>query len=116
VLKLQKDLEDALAFSKSQAAEMDELKTAIEQLNSKHIEAVQALAEKAPLAEAALVLAKQKTDLDAQMASLQAVLQNTQATLAWTEDQLKNHQASLSEVLHSASWKITKPFRALGGK
>jgi 2-polyprenyl-3-methyl-5-hydroxy-6-metoxy-1,4-benzoquinol methylase len=116
VLKLQKDLEDALVFSKSQAAEMDGLKTAIEQLNLKHIEAVQALAEKAPLAEAALVLAKEKADLDAQMASLQAVLQNTQATLAWTEDQLKNHQASLSEVLHSASWKITKPFRALGGK
>jgi len=116
LLKLQKDLEDALAFSNSQAAEMDGLKTAFEQLNLKNIEAVQALAEKAPLAEAALVLAKEKADLDAQMASLQAVWQNTQATLAWTEDQLKNHQASLSEVLHSASWKITKPFRALGGK
>jgi 2-polyprenyl-3-methyl-5-hydroxy-6-metoxy-1,4-benzoquinol methylase len=102
VLKLQKDLEDALAFSKSQAADMDELKTVIEQLNLKQIAAVQELAEKA--------------NLDAQIASLQAVLQNTQATLAWTEDQLKNHQASLSEVLDSASWKITKPFRALGGK
>ena len=74
------------------------------------------MAEKAPLAESALVLAKEKATLDAQMASLQAVLQNTQATLAWTEDQLKNHQASLSEVLHSASWKMTKPFRALSRK
>ncbi len=109
VLKLQKDLEDAAEFSKSQAAEILALKTDIEQLHSKHIEAVQALAEKAPLAEAAVVLAQEKAALDARMASLQA-------TLAWTEDQLKNHQASLSEVLNSASWKITKPFRALGGK
>jgi hypothetical protein len=116
VLKLQKDLEDAAEFSKSQAAEIQALKTDIEQLHSKHIEAVQALAEKAPLAEAAVVLAQEKAALDAHMASLQAVLQNTQATLAWTEDQLKNHQASLSEVLNSASWKMTKPFRALGGK
>ena len=116
VLKFQKDLEDAAEFSKSQAAEILALKTDIEQLHSKHIEAVQALAEKAPLAEAAVVLAQEKAALDAHMASLQAVLQNTQATLAWTEDQLKNHQASLSEVLNSASWKMTKPFRALGGK
>ena len=123
VLKLQKDLEDAGEISKSQAAEIHALNTAIEQLKANWSEALQALAEKAPLAEAALVLAKEKVTLieekaalDAQMASVQAVLQNTQATLAWTEDQLKNHQASLSEVLHSASWKMTKPFRALGGK
>ena len=50
------------------------------------------------------------------MAQVQAELQNTQATLAWTEAQLQNHRQSLNEVLNSASWKITKPFRALGGK
>jgi 2-polyprenyl-3-methyl-5-hydroxy-6-metoxy-1,4-benzoquinol methylase len=123
LLKLQKDLEDAGEFSKSQAAEIQALTTAIEQLKAEWSEALQALAEKAPLAEAAVVLAKEKVTLveerdtlRSQLASAQAVLQNTQATLAWTEDQLKNHQASLSEVLHSASWKITKPFRALGGK
>ena len=123
LVKYQKDLEDATEFSKSQAAEIHALKTAIEQLKANCSEALQALAEKAPLAEAAVVLAKEKVTLleekaalNAQMASVQAVLQNTQATLAWTEDQLKNHQASLSEVLHSASWKMTKPFRALSRK
>jgi 2-polyprenyl-3-methyl-5-hydroxy-6-metoxy-1,4-benzoquinol methylase len=123
LVKYQKDLEDAGEFSKSQAAEIHALNMAIEQLKANLSEALQALAEKAPLAEAALVLAKEKVTLveekaalDAQMSSVQAVLQNTQATLAWTEDQLKNHQASLSEVLHSASWKMTKPFRALSRK
>jgi hypothetical protein len=43
---------------------------------------------------------------------LTEALEKSQATLAWTEDQLKNHQDSLREVLSSASWKITKPFRA----
>jgi hypothetical protein len=123
LVKYQKDLEDAGEFSKSQAAEIHALNMAIEQLKANWSEALQALAEKAPLAEAALVLAKEKVTLiaeksalDAQMSSVQAVLQNTQATLAWTEDQLKNHQASLSEVLHSASWKMTKPFRVLSRK
>ena len=51
----------------------------------------------------------------AQVLQLQAELQNTQATLAWTETQLQNHRQSLNEVLNSASWKFTKPFRALGG-
>ena len=52
----------------------------------------------------------------ATMAQLQAELQNTQGTLAWTQDQLQNHQTSLGEVLNSASWKLTKPFRSLFGK
>jgi hypothetical protein len=123
LVKYQKDLEDATEISNSQAAEIHALTTAIEQLKAEWSEALQALAEKAPLAEAAVVLAKEKVTLleeratlSAQLASAQAVLQNTQATLAWTEDQLKNHQASLSEVLNSASWKITKPFRALSRK
>ncbi len=57
-----------------------------------------------------------KQALALQIAQLQAELKNTQGTLAWTEAQLQNHRQSLNEVLNSASWKITKPFRALGGK
>jgi hypothetical protein len=59
---------------------------------------------------------EQLTQLQAQLQSAQGELQNTQATLDWTEDQLQNHRHSLGEVLNSASWKMTKPFRALGGK
>jgi hypothetical protein len=59
---------------------------------------------------------QQTQAVQAQVLQLQAELQNTQATLAWTETQLQNHRQSLNEVLNSASWKITKPFRALGGK
>ena len=59
---------------------------------------------------------QQTQAVQAQVLQLQAELQNTQATLAWTEAQLQNHRQSLDEVLNSASWKITKPFRALGGK
>jgi len=51
-----------------------------------------------------------------ELQSTQGELQNTQATLNWTEDQLQNHRHSLEEVLNSASWKMTKPFRTLGGK
>jgi hypothetical protein len=66
---------------------------------------------------------EQLTQLQAELQSAQGELQsthgelhNTQATLHWTEDQLQNHRHSLDEVLNSASWKMTKPFRALGGK
>ena len=51
-----------------------------------------------------------------ELQSTHGELQNTQATLHWTEDQLQNHRHSLDEVLNSASWKMTKPFRALGIK
>ena len=51
-----------------------------------------------------------------ELQSTQGELQSTQATLNWTEDQLQNHRHSLEEVLNSASWKMTKPFRTLGGK
>ena len=117
LVKYQKDLEDATEISNSKAAEIHALKTAIEELKAEWSEALQALAEAAVvLAKEKVTLLEERDTLSAQLASAQAVLQNSQATLAWTEDQLKNHQASLSEVLHSASWKITKPFRALGGK
>ncbi len=66
-------------------------------------------------AQEALVWDQEKKALQQQMAQLQAQLQNSQATLGWTEEQLQNHRASLDEVLNSMSWKITKPLRALKG-
>jgi len=110
LMKLQKDLDDAFSLSESLKAEIHALKMAAEQIKAAHSETLHALAnEKTALNE-------QVASLNEQVASFQAVLQNTQASLAWTEDQLKNHQASLSEVLNSASWKMTRPFRALAGK
>ena len=64
-------------------------------------------------------LAKLQVELQSTQGELQSangMLQNTQATLHWTEDQLQNHRHSLDEVLNSASWKMTKPVRALGIK
>jgi hypothetical protein len=58
------------------------------------------------------VWAEEKTQMNQRADQLTEALEKSQATLAWTEDQLKNHQDSLREVLSSASWKITKPFRA----
>ena len=103
LMKLQKDLDDAILLSESLTAEIHALNMAAEQIKAAHSEALHALAN-------------EKTALNEQVASFQAGMQNTQASLAWTEDQLKNHQASLSEVLNSASWKITRPFRALASK
>ena len=73
-----------------------------------------ALAAQAWGAEKSELLA-QLAQVKAQLSSAEATLQNTQATLSWTEDQLSNHQQSLEEVLNSASWKLTKPLRVLGG-
>jgi hypothetical protein len=56
---------------------------------------------------------QEKAQLSERLEQLSASLDHSQATLAWTEDQLKNHQDSLQEVLSSASWKFTKPLRAL---
>ena len=95
VIKFQKDIDDL----KAQLAAATQ---AFGELQATHKQALQ-----------------EHQDLLAQlthMAQVQAELQNTQATLAWTEAQLQNHRQSLNEVLNSASWKITKPFRALGGK
>ncbi len=66
-------------------------------------------------AQETLVWDQEKKALQQQLAQLQAQLENSQATLGWTEEQLQNHRASLDEVLNSLSWKITKPFRALKG-
>jgi len=48
---------------------------------------------------------------------------NTQATLAWTESQLQNHQHSIQELnaeiaalKQSTSWRITAPLRKLLSK
>lgn len=60
-------------------------------------------------------LLAQVAQVQAQLASVQGELDNTKGTLSWTEAQLQNHRQSLDEVLNSASWKMTKPFRALKG-
>ena len=66
-------------------------------------------------AQEALVWDQEKKALQQQVAQLQAQLENSQASLGWTEEQLQNHRNSLDEVLNSMSWKITKPIRALKG-
>ena len=114
LLKLEKDLED----------QKSSLLLEMESLRQDH-------------AQATLAWGDEKNALNQQMAQLQAqlqstqhelhgaqgelqssqgVLENTQATLNWTQEQLQNHKHSLDEVLQSASWKVTKPLRALGIK
>jgi hypothetical protein len=66
--------------------------------------------------QATLAWNHEKSAFIQQLAQLQAELKSAQDTLQWTEDQLQNHRQSLDEVLNSASWKMTKPFRALGVK
>ncbi len=95
LLKLEKDLEDQQSGYAQMLLEM-------ESLRKDH-------------AQEALVWDQEKKALQQQLAQLQAQLENSQATLGWTEEQLQNHRASLDEVLNSMSWKITKPFRALKG-
>jgi 2-polyprenyl-3-methyl-5-hydroxy-6-metoxy-1,4-benzoquinol methylase len=96
LLKLEKDLEDQKSGYAQMVLEM-------ESLRKEH-----ALAAQAWDAD--------KSALLAQIEQLKSDLNNTKASLQWTDEQLLNHQKSLEEVLNSASWKITKPFRALGGK
>ena len=114
LVKLEKDLED----------QKSSLLLEMENLRQDH-------------AQATLAWRDEKNALNQQMAQLQAqlqstqhelygaqgelqsahgVLENTQATLNWTQEQLQNHRHSLDEVLQSASWKVTKPLRALGIK
>ena len=95
LLKLEKDLEDQKSGYAKMILEM-------ESLRKDH-------------AQEALVWDQEKKALQQQLVQLQAQLENSQATLGWTEEQLQNHRASLDEVLNSMSWKITKPFRALQG-
>ena len=96
LIKLQQDIDDL-------NAQLSDAEDAMNIARSEHALALQDAAQ------------AQQTLLN-QVAQLQAELKNTQTTLAWTHDQLQNHQASLAEVLNSASWKLTKPLRALGGK
>ena len=114
LVKFQKDIEDL----KAQLAASQE---AAEQLRTSNLLALQNMAQEKLEAQATFEAqmvqqAHAHAAQAAQLAQLQAELQNTQGTLAWTEQQLQNHRKSLDEVLSSASWKITKPFRALGGK
>ena len=95
LLKLEKDLEDQQSGYAQMLLEM-------ESLRKDH-------------AQEALVWDQEKKSLLQQLEQLQAQLENSQATLGWTEAQLQNHRASLDEVINSMSWKITKPLRALKG-
>jgi hypothetical protein len=96
LLKLEKDLEDQKSGYAKMILEMQSLR-------QDH-------------AQALLAWDQEKNAFIQQLAQLQAELQNTQATLNWTEDQLQNHRHSLEEVLNSTSWKMTKHVRALGIK
>ena len=104
------------AYPSHAAGQLVKAQQDMDDLKAQLAAATQALGELQATHKQAL---QEHQDLLAQlthMAQVQAELQNTQATLAWTEAQLQNHRQSLNEVLNSASWKITKPFRALGGK
>ena len=100
VVKFQKDIDDLNAQLAAALQATEDLRAAHQLELEKRVQETHAV----------------QAHLQANVAQLQAELQNTQGTLAWTEEQLQNHRKSLDEVLHSASWKITKPFRALGGK
>jgi 2-polyprenyl-3-methyl-5-hydroxy-6-metoxy-1,4-benzoquinol methylase len=93
LLKLEKDLED-------QKSGYSQMVLEIESLRKEH-------------EQAAMSWDTEKSALIAQLDQLKSELNNTQSSLAWTEEQLVNHQKSLEEVLNSASWKLTKPLRAL---
>jgi 2-polyprenyl-3-methyl-5-hydroxy-6-metoxy-1,4-benzoquinol methylase len=104
------------AYPSHAAGQLVKAQQDMDDLKAQLAAATQALGELQAMHKQAL---QEHQDLLAQlthMAQVQAELQNTQATLAWTEAQLQNHRQSLNEVLNSASWKFTKPFRALGGK
>ena len=121
LLKLEKDLED----------QKSEMVLEMENLRQDHAQATlswdhekNALAQQLALLQAQLQstqheLQSTQHELQGTQGELQSshgVLQNTQATLNWTQEQLQNHRHSLDEVLNSASWKMTKPMRALGIK
>ena len=102
------------AYPAHAAGQVIKFQKDIEDLNAQLAAALQATEDLRAAHQVALQNSMQETKVH--VAQLQAELQNTQNTLAWTEEQLQNHRKSLDEVLHSASWKLTKPFRALGGK
>jgi hypothetical protein len=102
LLKLEKDLEDQKSGYAKMILEMQSMR-------QDHAQALLAW----DLEKKSLI--QQLSQTQAELQSATGVLENTQATLAWTEEQLQNHRKSLDEVLHSTSWKLTKPFRALKG-
>jgi predicted nucleic acid-binding Zn-ribbon protein len=99
LIKLQKDIEDEELLIQEKSEALNSVITSLNELTQAHAAAMQ-------------VWAEEKTQMNQRADQLTEALEKSQATLAWTEDQLKNHQDSLREVLSSASWKITKPFRA----
>jgi chromosome segregation ATPase len=106
-IELQKDTEDEARIFQERAQALHALITSLEELKQAH-----ALAEK-KWSEEKAQLNQNIEQLNQNIEQLAVALNHSQATLAWTEDQLKNHQNSLHEVLNSASWKLTKPLRAL---
>ena len=106
-IELQKDTEDEARIFQERAQALHTLITSLEELKQAH-----ALAEK-KWSEEKAQLNQNIEQLNQNIEQLAVALNHSQATLAWTEDQLKNHQNSLHEVLNSASWKLTKPLRAL---
>ena len=100
LIKLQKDIEDEELLIQEKSEALNSVITSLNELTQAHAAAMQ-------------VWAEEKTQMNQRADQLTEALEKSQATLAWTEDQLKNHHDSLREVLSSASWKITKPFRAL---
>jgi 2-polyprenyl-3-methyl-5-hydroxy-6-metoxy-1,4-benzoquinol methylase len=99
LIKLQKDIEDEELLIQEKSEALNSVITSLNELTQAHAAAMQ-------------VWAEEKTQINQRVDQLTEALEKSQATLAWTEGQLKNHQDSLREVLSSASWKITKPFRA----
>jgi len=99
-IDLQKDSEDETHPTQEKTQALQTLITSLEELKQVH----EVLAQE---------WEQEKAQLSQRLEQLSASLDHSQATLAWTEDQLKNHQDSLQEVLSSASWKFTKPLRAL---
>jgi predicted nucleic acid-binding Zn-ribbon protein len=124
LLKLEKDLEDQKSGYAKMILEMQSLRhdhaQALLAWDHEKSAFIQQLAQlQAELQSAQGELQSAQGELQSAQGELQSThgeLQNTQATLHWTEDQLQNHRHSLDEVLNSASWKMTKPFRALGVK
>ena len=100
LIKLQKDIEDEGQIIQEKTIALNSLITSLNELTQSHAASMQAWAD-------------EKAQLSQRIDVLSAALEKSQATLKWTADQLKNHQDSLREVLSSASWKITKPLRAL---
>ena len=105
------------AYPAHAAGQVIKFQNDINDLNAQLTAALQATKDLRAAHQLELEKRVQETQaVQAQVAQLQAELLNTQGTLAWTEEQLQNHRKSLDEVLNSTSWKLTKPFRALGGK